>query len=228
MDGNYHVNDKENKSPSEQRRKKICDARGTCNGQLSIGRRILASQKEVEIGGNFPSTAKGKKISGQQNTQVSLKDGKGLVVGKGILLLEVQTGDDVVGLILFPHQVAVCIEEVYGSDHEKENEDGQLLMDCIGQIVRWSRNAVHMIDNVALNTTLNNPMAEEFNINEDLLCMNRNRFDTRNQSLNDHVGGEESTVEINGEGVRESAKLSVFGVDGLASNVLKRKYSSTK
>ena len=135
MDGKYHENDKENESPSEQRRRKICDARGPCNGQLSIGRRILASRKEVGIGGNFPSTAKGKKISGRQNTQVRLKDGEGLVFGKGILLSEVQTGDDVVGLILFPHQVAVCIEEMYGSGHQKENEDGQLLMDCIGQTV---------------------------------------------------------------------------------------------
>ena len=159
---------------------------------------------------------------------MSLKDGKGLVVGKGILLSEVQTRDDVVGLILFLHQVALCIEEVYGSGHQKENEDGQLLRDCIGQTVRWSRNAVHVIDNVALNTIRNTPMAEEFNFNEDLLCMNRNKFDERNQSLNEHVGGEESSVEINGERVRTCAKFSVFGVDGLAPSVPKRKYSSTK
>ena len=63
---------------------------------------------------------------------MSLKDGNGLVVGKGILLSKVQTRDDVAGLNLFPHQVAVCIEEVYGSGHQKENEDGQLLRECIG------------------------------------------------------------------------------------------------
>ena len=117
---------------------------------------------------------------------------------------------------------------MYGSGHQKENEDGQLLRDCIGQTVRWSRNAVHMIDNVAPNTTRNTHMAEEFNFNEDLLCMNRNRFHERNQSLNEHVDGEESSIEINGEGVRACAKFSVFGVDGLAPNVPKRKYSSTK
>ena len=55
---------------------------------------------------------------------MSLKDGKGLVVGKGILLSEVQTGDAVVGLILFPHHVALYIEEVYGSSHQKQNADG--------------------------------------------------------------------------------------------------------
>ena len=70
---------------------------------------------------------------------MSLKDGKGFIVGKGTLLSEVQTGDDVTGLILFPHQVAVRIEEVYGSGHQKENEDGLLLIESIGQIVQWSR-----------------------------------------------------------------------------------------
>ena len=156
---------------------------------MSIGRRILENRQEVGIGKNFPSTTKGKKISGRQNNRVSLKDGKGVVVGKGILLSNVQTGDDVTGLILFLHQVAVCIEEIYGSGHQKENEDGQLLRECIGQTVRWSRNAVLVIDNVALNTTHNILMAEEFNSNKDMLCMNKNRFDKRNQSLHEHVGG---------------------------------------
>ena len=77
--------------------------------------------KKLGLGGIFHLQRKGKKISGRQNTQVRLKDGEGLVFGKGILLSEVQTGDDVVGLILFPHQVAVCIEEMYGSGHQKEN-----------------------------------------------------------------------------------------------------------
>ena len=158
---------------------------------------------------------------------MSLKDGKRLDVGKGILLSKVPTGDDVARLILFPHQVAVCIE-VYGSGHEKQNEDGQLLRECIEQTMRWSRNALHVIDNVVLNTTYNTPMAEEFNFSKDMLCINRNRFDERNQSLHEHVGGEESSVEINGKGVHACAKFSVSGVDGLAPSVPKRKYCTTK
>ena len=188
----------------------------------------MASRQEVGIGRNFQSTEKGKKFNERQNNQVSLKDGKGVVVGKGVLRSEVQIGDDVIGLILFPHQVAVHIEEVYGSGHQKENEDGQLLTECIGQTVRWSRNAVHVIDNVALNSTRNTPMTEEFNFNEDMLCMNRNKFDERNQSLHEHVGGEGNSIEINGEGVSEGAKFSVFGVDGFAPSVPKRKYSSKR
>ena len=156
---------------------------------------------------------------------MSLKDGKGLVVGKGILLAEVHTGDDVARLILFPHQVR--IEEVYGSGHEKQNEDGQLLRECIRQTVRWSRNAIHMIDNVALNTTRNIPMIEEFNF-EKRLYMDRSRFDKRNQSVHEHVGGEKSSVEINGTGVRACATFSVSGVDGLTSGIPKRKYCTTK
>ena len=228
MDGHYDGHDKENNSPSKQKRSKFCDVRGPCNGQLSIGRRVLASRQEVRIGRNLHATGKGQKLSARQNNQVTLKDGKGFIVGKGTLLSEVQTGDDVTGLILFPHQIAIRIEEVYGSGYEKENEDGQLLTESIGQTVRWSRNAVQVIDNVVLNCTRNTPMAEEFNFNEDILCMNRNRYDERNQSLHEHVGGEESSVEISGERVRTCAKFSVFGVDGLAPNVPKRKYCSTK
>ena len=133
-------------------------------------------------------------INGRQNKHVSLKDGIGLVVGKGILLYKVQTRDDVAGLILFPHQVAIRIEEVCGSGYEQYNDNGQLLRDCIGQTMRWSRNAVHVIDNVALRTARNTPMAEEFNFSVAMLCMNRNRFDERHQSLHEHVGGEESSV----------------------------------
>ena len=157
-----------------------------------------------------------------------MKDGKEMVVGKGVLLSEVQTGDNVTGLILFPHQVAVRIDEVYGSGYQTEHEDGQLLRECIGQTVRWSRNVVHVIDDVALNTTRNTPMAEEFNFNDDMLCRNRSWFNERHQSMQDHVGGEESSVEINGEEVRACTKFSVFGVDGLAPSVLKRKYSTIK
>ena len=89
MDGRNHVNDKENKSPSEQRGRTISDVRGPCNGQVSIVRRILASRQEVGIGRNFPCIAKRKEIVRRQHNQVSLKDGKGLVVGRGTLLSKV-------------------------------------------------------------------------------------------------------------------------------------------
>ena len=39
--------------------------------------------------------------------------------------------------------------------------------------MRWFKNAIHVIDNIALNTTHNTPMAEEFNFNKDMLCMTK-------------------------------------------------------
>ena len=61
---------------------------------------------------------------GQRNCKVSLKDRSGLLVGKGLLLSEIQTGNDVGGLTLFPHQLAVRIVEVYTCGTEKQTEDG--------------------------------------------------------------------------------------------------------
>ena len=228
MDGGNHVHDKENKSPSKQRGRIGSDVCGPCNGQVSIGRRILASRQEVGIGRNFPYIAPRKEIVRRQYNQVSLTDGKGLVVGRGTLLSEVQTGDDVGGLILFPHQVAVRIEEVYASGQLKENEDGQVLKECIGQTVRWSRSAVQGLKNVALNAARCTPMPDHFNFNEDMFCMNGNKLEKRNESQNEHVGGEESSLEISAEGLHACATFSVSGVDGLAPNVQKRKYSKTK
>ena len=101
MDGNYDVNEKENSSPSERRGRTISDVCGPCNGQLSIGRRVLATRKDFGIGSNSPSTTTRKQINGRQKKQVSLKDGNGLVVGKGILLFEVQTGMTLQGLFYF-------------------------------------------------------------------------------------------------------------------------------
>ena len=85
-----------------------------------------------------------------------------------------------------------------------------------------------MIDNAALRTARNTPMAEEFNFSEGMLSMNRNRFDERHQSLHEHVGGEESSIQSIGEEISAYAKFSVCGVDGLAPSVPKRKYATTK
>ena len=61
-----------------------------------------------------------------------------------------------------------------------------------------------------------------------MLCMNGNKFDKRNESLHEHVGGKESSLDISAEGLHSCAKFSVSEVDGLAQNVPKRKYSTTK
>ena len=89
MDGNNHVNDKENNSPCQQRGRTSSDVSGPCNGQVSIGRRMLASRQEVGIGRNFPTTAQREHIVRRQNNQVRLKDGKGLIEGRRIIVSEV-------------------------------------------------------------------------------------------------------------------------------------------
>ena len=178
---------------------------------------------------NFSSTARGKQIMGWHNCEVSLKNSNGLLVGKGILLFEIQTGDDVGGLILFPHQVAVRITEVYPCGKKKQNEDGQVLKKCIGQIVQWSRSAAHAIENVPEATTPSISMEEELYFNDDMSYPNKNSTERRNQSMHKHLGQEERPEEMNKEGSDVSAAIcTVFGVDGLALNVPKRKYYKTK
>ena len=102
------------------------------------------------------------------------------------------------------------------------------MRECIGQAVRWSRNAVHQIDHIALNTARNAHMADQFNFNEDILCMNKEKFDKRNHCLDEHVGGEESSPTISAKRVHACIKFSISGVDGLEKDVPKRKYSTTK
>ena len=136
MDGKHHLNNKENNSPAVNKEKRLSNVCTQCNGQLSFGRRILATKKDLQMRRIFSSTTRGKQIMGRHNCEVSLKDSNGLLVGKGILLSKIQIGDDVGGFILFPHQVVVRIVEVYPCGKQKQNEDGQVLRKCIGQIVR--------------------------------------------------------------------------------------------
>ena len=160
---------------------------------------------------------------------MSLKDKNGLVVGKGILLSEKQTGDDVGGLNLFPHQVAVRIVAVCTCANEKQTEDGQVLNTCLGEIVRWSRSAVHTIDNVPERTTPSIPTEQEFDFNDDMCNPNKNNTERRTQSMHQHPGQEETPEELNREGSDVCpATYTVFGVDGLAPKVSKRKYCKSK
>ena len=49
---------------------------------------------------------------------------------------KLQIGDDVAELILFFHQVAVRVMEVYACGVHESNEDGQVLRQYIGQILQ--------------------------------------------------------------------------------------------
>ena len=71
-----------------------------------------------------------------------LKDGNKIVIGRGILETQIQVGDNVGGLILFPHQCAIRILEVHTTRLADRNEDGESMVDCIGQIIRWSKDSI--------------------------------------------------------------------------------------
>ena len=71
-------------------------------------------------------------------------------------------------------------------------------------------------------------MADQFSFNDDMLCMNGNMCDRKKQSLDEYGGGEDSSVESSAKRLHACAKFSVSGVDGLAPNAQKRKYSMTK
>ena len=119
--------------------------------------------------------------------------------------------------------------EVYTCGKQKQYEDGQLLRKCLGQIVRWSRSAIHVIDNVPEATTPSLPMKEELDFNDDMCYPNENSAERRNQSMHKHLGQEERPEEMKKEGSDVStATCTMFGVDGLALKVPKRKYCKTK
>ena len=145
------------------------------------------------------------------------------------MLSEIQTGNDVGGLSLFPHQVAVRIVEVFTCANQKQIEDGQVLKTCLGKIVRWLRSAVHAIDNVPEGTTPSILIKQEFDFNDEMCNPNKNSTERRTQSMHQHLGQEETPEELNKEKSDVSAATcTVFRVDGLAPKVSKRKYSKTK
>ena len=119
--------------------------------------------------------------------------------------------------------------EVYTCGTEKQIEDGQVLKTCFGKIVRWLRSAVHVINNVPEGTTPSIPTEEEFDFNDDMCNPNKTNAERRNQSLHQHLGQEETPKELNRERADVSAATcTIFGVDGLAPKVSKRKYCKTK
>ena len=95
--------------------------------------------------------------------------------------------------------------------------------------MRWSRSAIHAIDNVPEGTTPSIPTEQEFDFNDDMCNPNKNSTERRTQSMHQHPGQEETPEELSREGSDVSAATcTVFGVDGLAPKVSKRKYCKTK
>ena len=155
---------------------------------------------------------------------VKLKDASGLVVGRGIVEFELQTGDDVGGLILFPHQVAIRVMEVYACGVRESNEDGQVLGECIGQILRWSRSCIEAITTVSQGSRAEIGRADVFDFNEDILpketIISRNRQDCEDEDELESM----ETYGSAGHMGNEHTTCSISGVDGLPSSLQKTKY----
>ena len=95
--------------------------------------------------------------------------------------------------------------------------------------MRWSRSAVHATDNVPKTTTPSIPMEEELDFSDEICYPNKNNAERRNQSMHKHLCQEQRPEEMNKEGSHvSSATCTMFGVDGLAPKVPKRKYCKIK
>ena len=72
-------------------------------------------------------------------------------------------------------------------------------------------------------------MEEELDFNDDMYYPNKNNAERRNQSTHKLLDQEERPKEMNKEESNVSAAACImFGVDGLAPKVPKRKYCKTK
>ena len=145
-DANEHANDHGYDNTARRYERQKSGIGGSHFGQVSCGRRIVASKYQQRAQSTIPSSSICTQNNKSDIKDVQLKDSTRMVVGRGIVEYELKIGDDVDKLILFPHQVAVQLTDFFASGVHKMNEDGQVLRECIGQILRWSRTFIEEIN----------------------------------------------------------------------------------
>ena len=165
-------------TPPLQHRSRTSGKGGSSSGQLSCGRRILASKYQRSGRPTTSTSSVWRENHTQSRTEVHLKERTGMCVGRGVLESQLKTGDDVAGLVLFPHHVAVRVMEVYACGGYESTEDGQVLKDCIGEIVRWSTSFIEPINMVHGGTRSKTSTNEAFDVNEDNLCKRQSYQET--------------------------------------------------
>ena len=169
MDANEPTNDHRNDSMARKHQRQTSGKGGFHFGQVSCGRRILDAKYQQRTRTTIPSSSVCTQNRKQNIRDVHLKDSTRMVVGRGILESELQIGDDVDGLILFPHQVAIRVMDVYASGVQKSNEDGQVLSECIGQILWWSRTFLEEMNMESQEKRSTSTTTAAFDVNEDIL-----------------------------------------------------------
>ena len=229
MEDRYRMQNKENVPPavgctSAQER------RTPSHGQLSLGQRILASTTRQNCRPHLPVGSISRLNNPTTSNRVLLKDQSGLLVANGVVETTIKTGHDVSGLLLFPHQCAVRVLEVYPCGSRHLNDDGEFMEHCVGQIVRWSKNLVQTMDGPVQNEGPGNQVIRQFNFQrDDPLCdvrrtSNMEQHSESAQSDEDHVSSgapERRTCVTPGT-------CSVGGVDGLLAGPPRREYKKTK
>ena len=118
--------------------------------------------------------------------------------------------------------------EVYACGVHGSTKDGQVLRECIGKIVRWSRSLIEAIDMVPDGSRSKNRTSEAFDFNEDSLL--KETIISENMEESEEVDEFESMDPSGNEEIMTNAQTtcSISGVDGLPSNLPKRKYTMTK
>ena len=224
MDANEHRNGHGYVNTTQRQERDNFWKGGSRVVQVSYGRRILASKYKHRARTTIPSSSirtQNKKIN---IWEVQLKDSIGMVLGRGIFESKLQTGDDVDGLILFLHQVVVWVMEVYASGVQKTNKDGEVLRECIWQILRWSRTFIEEMNMESQERRTTSTTTAAFDFNEDILL-----GDTI-KATNMEVCKEEDEMESMERSVSEGnmgtkwTSSRISGVDGLPLPLKKKKY----
>ena len=151
-----------------------------------------------------------------------------MLVGRGVLESQLQIGDDVVRLVIFPHQVAVRVTEVYACGVHESTKDGRVLRECIGEIVRWSRSFIEAINMILEGTMSKTRTSEAFDFNKDSLL--KETIISGNMEDHKEVDEFKSIEPFGTEEIMRNAQTtcSISRVDGLPSTLPKRKYTMTK
>ena len=125
-------------------------------------------------------------------------------------------------------QVAVQVMEVTACGGQTSTEDSQVLRECIEEIVRWSTSFIEAIDMVPEATRAKTRTDETFDFNEDIHLKETNI--SRNKEDCEEVDEFENMDPSGNEEIMANAQTtcSISGVDGLTSNLQKRKYTMTE
>lgn len=96
--------------------RRVHDQNIPSNWQSSLRRQILASTSWKNSRDSLPLESTSTLVNVIKSLEVQLKDNNRLIIVKWIVEAHIKSGDDVAGLIIFPHQFVLYIVEVYPTE----------------------------------------------------------------------------------------------------------------